>query len=75
MQTDHLVHQCRPIQRMLRRVGYSNPVDGEDTEKTRRSIRCFQRDLRLEPTGLMDNKTLDKLTACFTNSSGGLVNG
>lgn len=69
MEMDHMTTQCRSVQRMLRRVGYRNPVDGVDSDQTRRSIQCFQRDLKLPATGIVDDTTLAKLAKCYANAS------
>ncbi len=64
---DHLITDCRQVQSLLRRVGYSAPLNGEVDLQTQRSLRAFQRDLRLSPTGVVDDHTLSVLEHCVQN--------
>lgn len=67
MAIDHLDSDCRYVQSLLRRVGYSSPIHGEVDAQTFRSLKAFQRDLQLSPTGACDDATLDKLERCAQN--------
>jgi Putative peptidoglycan binding domain len=55
--------ECWDIQRMLHRAGYlrRDDVDGDCQEKTRRAMRRFQRDERLQATGEVNEETWRRL--------------
>lgn len=57
----------RDMQRRLRRVGYSCPVTGIFDTPSTRSLKAFQRDLRLSPSGELDRRSDDVLRRCADN--------
>lgn len=55
------------IQSMLRSVGYTPGMKGELCLQTQRSLKAFQRDLKLESTGEPDWDTIQKLKRCYVH--------
>ena len=55
------------IQSMLRAVGYTPGIQGDLCLQTQRSLKAFQRDLKLPPSGEPDWNTVQKLKRCYVN--------
>lgn len=55
--------RIRQVQRMLQEAGYRLEVSGTLDADTERHIRAFQADEGLVPTGEIDDRTYDRLTA------------
>lgn len=53
--------------KLLRTIGYT-PTNSEILDRqTQRSIKAFQRDLKIHPSGVVDKETEVKLRECFNN--------
>lgn len=62
-------NDVKRYQGMLRRVGYSVEVTGTFCNRFEKSIKIFQRDLRLPVTGQLDLLTYETLERCYVNRS------
>lgn len=54
-------------QLMLRSVGYTPGTTGKLDDQTQRSLKAFQRDVKLPATGMMDADTKQLLKRCYVN--------